>query len=157
MKNSFVPLSACVFSLLTLFGCSSVNSADSKKDNAKTADSANEQSVKPKVIDTADFNKKLVALANADTTGRWPAKFPLPISGAVLPFSRIVAFYGNLYSKRMGILGEIPKDAMFEKLHSEIDKWKKADSLTPVIPALHYIAVSAQGSPGKDGMHRMRM
>ena len=26
-----------------------------------------------------------------------------------------------------------------------------------VIPALHYIAVSAQGSPGKDGKHRMRM
>ena len=46
---------------------------------------------------------------------------------------------------------------MFQKLQGEIDKWKKADSLTPVIPALHYIAVSAQGSPGKDGKHRMRM
>ena len=99
----------------------------------------------------------MLALANSDTTGRWPAKIPFPLPGAIFPFNRVVAFYGNLYSKRMGILGEIPKDSMFKKLQGEIDKWKKADSLTPVIPALHYIAVTAQGSPGKDGKHRMRM
>jgi hypothetical protein len=27
--------------------------------------------------------------------------------------------------------------------------------LTTAIPALHYIAVTAQGSPGRDNMHRM--
>src|SRR5258708_3908124 len=31
------------------------------------------------------------------------------------------------------------------------------DSSTPVIPALHYIAVTAQGAPGKDGKYRLRM
>src|SRR6185295_15123701 len=108
-------------------------------------------------IDTLDYNKKIVALANADTTGRWPVKAPYPLAGAILPFKRIVAFYGNLYSKRMGILGELPKDQMLKKLKEEVANWQAADSTLPVIPALHYIAVSAQGSPGKDGKHRMRM
>ena len=99
----------------------------------------------------------MLALANSDTTGKWPAKTPFPLPGAIFPYNRVVAFYGNLYSKRMGILGEIPRDSMFKKLQGEVAKWQAADSSIPVIPALHYIAVSAQGSPGKDGKHRMRM
>lgn len=108
-------------------------------------------------IDTIEYNKKLKKLSNGDSSGLWPAKFPYPLPGAILPYNRIVAFYGNLYSKNMGILGEIPKNAMLKKLQSEVDKWKAADSSMPVIPALHYIAVTAQGSPGKDGKHRLRM
>lgn len=108
-------------------------------------------------IDTAGYNKSMQQMANGDTTGKWPVKFPYPLPGAILPYYRIVAFYGNLYSKRMGILGEIPKDSMFKKLKYEISRWKAADSSLPVMPALHYIAVSAQGSPGKDAMYRMRM
>lgn len=108
-------------------------------------------------IDTVAYNKILQQIANGDTTGKWPAKAPYPLPGAILPYHRIVAFYGNLYSKRMGILGEIPKDSMFKKLEKEIAKWKAADSSLPILPALHYIAVTAQGSPGADGKHRMRM
>jgi len=108
-------------------------------------------------LDTSLYNKKLAALANHDTTGRWPVKFPYPLPGSILPFTRIVAFYGNLYSKKMGILGELPKNEMLAKLKSEVDKWKAIDTSLPVIPALHYIAVTAQGAPGKDGMHRYRM
>ena len=110
-----------------------------------------------KSIDTVLYDKKLKELANGDTLGNWPQKFPYPLPGALLPFNRIVAFYGNLFSKRMGILGEIPKYEMFKKLQGEVNKWKVADPGTPVIPALHYIAISAQGAPGKDGKHRMRM
>lgn len=56
-------------------------------------------------IDTTDYNKRMLALANNDTTGRWPVKnIPYPLVGAILPYNRIIAFYGNLYSKRMGIL-----------------------------------------------------
>ncbi|MGN6530777.1 MAG: hypothetical protein ACTHK0_03350, partial [Ginsengibacter sp.] len=110
-----------------------------------------------KAIDTALFNKLLLNLANNDTSGKWPAKMPYPLPGAVLPFHRIVAFYGNLYSKKMGILGEIPKNEMLHKLKEEVAYWQSADSSIPVIPALHYIAVTAQGAPGKDGKHRMRM
>jgi hypothetical protein len=35
--------------------------------------------------------------------------------------------------------------------------WQKADSAIEVIPALHYIAVTAQQHPGKGNKHRLRM
>lgn len=108
-------------------------------------------------IDTLDFNKRMVALSNNDTTGRWPVKAPYPLPGALLPYNRIIAYYGNLYSTRMGILGEIPRAEMLRKLQGEVAKWQAADSTVKAIPALHYIAVTAQGAPGKNNMHRMRM
>jgi len=79
------------------------------------------------------------------------------LPGAILPYKRIVAYYGNLYSKQMGILGALPKGEMLEKLKGEVEVWKQADTLLDVIPALHYIAVTAQGSPGKGGKYRLRM
>ena len=109
-----------------------------------------------KPLDTALYNKLMLNLANHDTTGKWPAKAPYPLPGAVLPFHRIVAFYGNLYSKKMGILGELPKNEMLNKLKHEVDNWQAADSSIPVVPALHYIAVTAQGYAGKDGKHRLK-
>lgn len=108
-------------------------------------------------IDTADYNKRMLALANNDTTGRWPVKAPYPLAGAIFPYNRIIAYYGNLYSKRMGILGELPRKEMLKKLQSEVAKWQAADSTVKAIPALHYIAITAQGAPGKDNLHRMRM
>ena len=141
--------------------CNSSQSAPEKglKDSiAKKEDAIEKGKVyQKKTIDTALYNKLMVNLANHDTTGKWPVKTLYPLPGAVLPFHRIVAFYGNLYSKRMGILGELPKNEMLKKLKQEVNYWQAADSSIPVIPALHYIAVTAQGSPGKDGKHRMRM
>ena len=110
------------------------------------------------VLDTASYNKKMLALANGDTTGRWPVmKQPYPLPGAILPDKRIVAFYGNLFSKRMGILGQMPPKEMLAKLDVEVKKWELADPKTPVQPALHYIAVVAQGNGGKDGKFRYQM
>jgi hypothetical protein len=43
----------------------------------------------------------------------------------------------------MGILGEIPRAEMIKKLQV-VAKWQAADSTTTAIPALHYIAVTAQ-------------
>src|ERR1035437_6740398 len=55
------------------------------------------------VFDTLKYDQKLVELANGDSSGRWPVKHqPYPKEGAILPFKRVVAFYGNLNSKRMG-------------------------------------------------------
>ncbi|MFV8374171.1 hypothetical protein [Flavobacterium sp. LB1P62] len=108
-------------------------------------------------IDTVDYNKRMVAMSNNDTTGRWPVKAPYPLPGALLPYNRIIAYYGNLYSTRMGILGELPRNQMIKKLQGEIAKWQAADPTVKTIPALHYIAVTAQGAPGKDNKHRMRM
>ena len=66
------------------------------------------------VLDTAAYDRINRELANNDSTGKWPVKAPYPLPGAVLPYNRIVAFYGNLYSKRMGILGELPKKEMLK-------------------------------------------
>ncbi len=87
---------------------------------------------------------------------KWPAA-PTPLPGSLLPAKRIVAFYGNPLSKKMGVLGEYPVDQMLAKLDETTALWRKADPSTPVQPALHLIAVVAQGAPGRDGMYRLRM
>lgn len=139
----------------------------------------------PKPIDKAAYDKKVNELANNPPppgpttktvtdpkTGKktivtvpakvlppniWPVKAVYPLSGALLPFNRIIAYYGNLYSTRMGVLGQYPEAEMLAKLEGEVKKWEAADPSTPVIPALHYIAVVAQGSAGADGKYRARM
>lgn len=108
-------------------------------------------------LDSAEYNAKIQYMVNGDSSGKWPAAAPLPRAGAILPFKRVIAYYGNLYSTRMGILGELPKPQMFAKLKQEVAAWEKADPNTPVQPALHYIAVTAQGSPGAAGKYRLRM
>lgn len=108
-------------------------------------------------LDTGDYEQRMRHMLNGDSSGKWPAKAPYPRAGAILPYKRIIAYYGNLYSTRMGILGELPKPQMFAKLKQEIRKWEKVDPKTPVQPALHYIAVTAQGSPGANGTYRLRM
>jgi len=87
----------------------------------------------------------------------WPVKTVYPNAGAILPFNRVVAYYGNFYSTKMGALGEYLESEMLQKLEAEVKKWQDADLSTPAIPALHYITVVAQGSPGDDGKYRLRM
>lgn len=153
-----------LFSFLQ-FGCGNVKS---DKQDVQVAASAIEAVAKdsvpvsvpvpaPAVIDTALYQKMLVHMTNGDSSGKWPVNAPIPKEGAILPYKRVIAYYGNLYSTRMGILGELPKDQMLAKLKEEVAKWEKADPTTPVQPALHYIAVTAQGSPGKDGKYKLRM
>lgn len=79
------------------------------------------------------------------------------LPGAVLPHRRIVAFYGNPLSTRMGILGELPPDQMLARLDREVAAWRAADPSTPVQPALHVIAVLAAADSGADGMYRIRL
>jgi hypothetical protein len=90
-----------------------------------------------------------------DTQPDWPTA-PTPLEGSILPARRIVAFYGNPLSRRMGILAEKPVDSMLTRLDREVAAWTAADTTTPVQPALHLIAVVAQGSPGRDGKYRQR-
>ena len=97
--------------------------------------------------------RERAAEEKADAAGAPPA----PLPGAVLPARRIVAFYGNPQSERMGILGELPPDQLLAKLRAEVRAWERADPGTPVVPALHMIAVMAAGDPGPDGMYRVRM
>lgn len=110
------------------------------------------------VKDPNTGEEKVIAVEPKPTPPNlWPVKTVYPNAGALLPFNRIVAYYGNLLSRKMGVLGEYDEEEMLAKLQGEVDKWNKADPSTPVIPALHYIAVVAQGSEGKDGKYRARM
>lgn len=77
--------------------------------------------------------------------------------GAILPDYRIVGYYGNFHSTRMGVLGEYEPEVMLRMLRAEMRKWSYADPDTPVIPAIEYIAVVAQKDAGPDGKYRARM
>ncbi len=134
-----------------------VVSNEKKTAVAATPPTASLPTATTNLFDTADYNKKMLALCNHDTTGKWPVKTAYPLAGALLPYNRIIAYYGNLYSKRMGILGELPREEMIKKLQDEVTKWQEVDPTVKAIPALHYIAVTAQGAPGKDNKHRLRM
>ena len=112
---------AIVISPFLFFVFTNCNQSKSNTAEATVKDSTaiKINSVKKKPItsiDTADYNRRMIALSNKDTTGMWPVKAPYPLPGALLPYHRIIAFYGNLYSKRMGVLGEYPKNEMIEKL-----------------------------------------
>ncbi|HYF10121.1 MAG TPA: hypothetical protein VD967_00760, partial [Candidatus Paceibacterota bacterium] len=115
------------------------------------------------VLDVALYDKLYNALATypsttpSTTVRLWPPKTPHPKAGAILPFRRIVAYYGNFYSKQMGALGKYPTEEMITRLMAEVDKWTAADPTTPAIPAINYIAITAQEAAGKDGKYRLRM
>ena len=110
----------------------------------------------PKSRTMADSISLVAAIRTGFRTPGWPVRTPPLLPGSMLPAKRIVAFYGNPLSKRMGILGEIPYDQMLAKLDSTAAKWRAADPTKPVVPALHLIVSVAQGQPGKDGMYRQR-
>ncbi len=115
---------------------------------------ANAEPTSPRAMTAEEFAR---ARRDSVMNSWWPVKGPDPLPGAILPHKRIVAYYGNPFSKRMGVLGEYPSDSMLKMLDAEVAAWEKADPSTPVQPALHLIAVVAQASPGSDGKYRLRM
>jgi len=165
MLNFKLGIPLAIASFFILNGCTHNARSVSKKEiesPGETVISARDQGqdkAKDAVAtDTQAYNNKLAAIANGDTSGRWPIKTqPYPLKGAILPFKRIVAYYGNMYSKRMGALGEYPPKEMWERLNAEVKAWETIDPATPVQPAIHYIAVVAQGTPMKDGSYCKRM
>jgi hypothetical protein len=108
-------------------------------------------------LDTALYNTLSLRLVHNKPNNKFPVKAPYPLPGAILPFKRVVAYYGNFYSAGMGILGELSPDVMLEQLKTECKRWSYADTAIPVQPALEYIAVTAQRNPGKDATYRLRM
>src|SRR5512142_2661614 len=79
----------------------------------------------------------------------WPTG-PERVSGSLLPENRIVAYYGNPHSKKMGVLGEYPEQEMLSMLDKTVAQWRTADPATPVIPAIHLVTGVAQGDAGSD-------
>jgi len=87
----------------------------------------------------------------------WPVEGPAPLPGAIVPAKRIIAYYGNPLSKRMGALGEYEPKDMIRRLNQQAEEWRKADPATPVQTALHLIVVVAQGDAGPSGKYRTIM
>lgn len=87
----------------------------------------------------------------------WPPAAVYPQGGAILPYKRILAYYGNFYSVHMGILGEYEPEEVLRRLQTTADAWNAADPTTPVQPAIEYIAMVAQADAGRDGMYRAMM
>lgn len=149
MKNTF--------RLLLIVFAASVTSASAqvtvKDTTLKVA--VKDTTLKP-TLDTARYDSLMARMANGDK--RWPVKHaPYPLPGAILPFNRIVAYYGNMYSKNMGALGQYEPVEMRRRLMAEVKAWQAADTLTSVVPALHYICVTAQADAGRNGLHNLRM
>lgn len=90
-------------------------------------------------------------------SGLWPVKTPPLLPGSWLPDHFIVAFYGNPYSKKMGVLGEFPPEIMLKRLRDTVVQWQRAQTSKKAVPALELIVVSAQATPGRDSSFRMRM
>lgn len=118
-------------------------------------------------LDKEEYDRRMRRLAHlpeiaptstTSTPSLWPVTdAPYPLPGAILPFKRILAYYGNFYSKGMGALGQYAAPDMLARLKAEVARWQAADPETPVIPAIHYIASTAQGEPGKEGNYMLRM
>jgi hypothetical protein len=113
-------------------------------DTAATKERADSTAKRPKAGHSAAF---------AVEQG-WYPKMPDFRDGAILPCSRIVAYYGHPSAKRMGVLGEYPKDEMLRRFKVQVEAWRKADPSTPVVPALHMVSVVAQADPGTAGKYR---
>ena len=169
-----------------LAGTSAYSALSAEKFNGASSPALNRGETLPPPLDKEAYDRRLLALAHVATSSPWYNAYilgtttPLSASGqatstterrplwpkraayprdgrALLPFSRIVAYYGNFYSKGMGVLGEYPEEVVLEKLLAEKAAWEAADPATPVVPAIEYIDVTAQESAGKDGKYRLRM
>ena len=102
-----------------------------------------------------DQRSYAAAIRAGDAAGaKWPQVRSAP--GALLPGKRIVAYYGNPHSQKMGVIGEYPEATMLAMWDSTVHAWSIADPATPVVPAIHLVTVVAQGAPGADGMWRRR-
>ncbi|MDP2665741.1 MAG: hypothetical protein Q8P23_03885 [bacterium] len=172
MKKHGAYAGVAVLGIVYFFGYSGLVATEYRSETAILA----ERFIPLPELNKADYNARMLALAHIATTTEtastattsvsvistttpslWPVGAVYPNAGALLPFKRIVAYYGNFYSKGMGVLGEYPTDQLLAMLASTTAKWAVADPSTPVVPAIHYIATVAQAGAGKEGKYILRM
>jgi hypothetical protein len=129
----------------------------STADEAATCMQRRVQDLHTAAADTAAFSGRRVHAGEdprfAIERG-WYPQMPEFQDGSILPCSRVVVYYGNPNSTRMGALGEFPKDDMLRRLRNQVAEWERADPATPVVPGLHMVAVVANDHPGPTGHYR---
>ena len=79
----------------------------------------------------------------------------LAAGGEPLAETQILAYYGNPYASGMGILGELPPEALIEKLKAHAQRYDSLNGQRRVQPALHLVYATAQRKPGPEGLHLM--
>ena len=92
-----------------------LSASDSQSVKAKAGKAAVKKPIKTPVV-RVDSEAKLDSIYNL----RWPVKGPDPLPGSILPDKRIIAYYGNPMSKRMGVLGEYAPDQMLAMLAADV-------------------------------------
>ncbi|HEX6808380.1 MAG TPA: hypothetical protein VF118_10360 [Gemmatimonadaceae bacterium] len=140
---------------IQLASADSLGAADSTHDGAARVHTAGRHHARHTPHHAAPAVAPQPASWHGEVARRALGQAPLP--GSLFPGCRVVAYYGNPFSKRMGILGEINPDSMLARLQRQSDDYLRADSTTPVLPALELIVTVAQGTAGRDGMYRARM
>ena len=97
-KNCFIALLMLFgFFLGVTIGCNK-SKAKENKNVIKKSDSIKKK--KAISIDTSEYNKRMQVFYNSGAWLKLHIKTPYPLPGAVLPYKRVIAFYGNY------ILGE---------------------------------------------------
>jgi hypothetical protein len=152
---TLLPSDSAAADTVTLMDSLLAHSRMARLDSA-ARDSSGGSTAKPRSVAGRPSKRGPFNISPSDSA-RWPVKAPPPLPGSILPEHRIVAFYGNPLSKRMGILGELPPDEMLTRLEKVATEWAAADSGQKVLPALHLIATVAQGYPGPARKYRLQM
>jgi hypothetical protein len=149
--------SLATLSLVALWQLSSCTTESKQTDSSKAGTSITKTSADTDTTADSSETGSITSTRAVSTGDSTLDSLTYAPTGAILPKHRIFAYYGNPHSKKMGALGKYPKEEMLQRLDNEIKNWQKADPATPIQPALHLVATSAQGLPGKDGGYRMRM
>jgi hypothetical protein len=155
---SLTPRVALVAASLGLLAAASLPAcqtrpAEGEKSATGAATDGEAAAATPAPIDTIKI--KAMAMRRDSLKADSIAKKNGQLPGAILPGHRIIAFYGNIRSKGMGILGREPKEQMFRKFEGVLKEWQAADPSIPVQAALHNVTITAQGTAGKDGKWRL--
>ena len=73
--------------------------------------------------------------------------------GSILSRGQILSYYGNPYSRDMGILGELDPDDLIAELEAHSRRYDLLNGPAPVQAALHIVQAVAQPLPGPDGLY----
>src|SRR5262245_22973234 len=98
LQKKYLLIAGVVLALVAvIYGCIQAFAGEPKSSNtvqAATAVATAEEKTPAKrtvatILDTAEYDRRMKAMANGDTSGLWPVKHDYPAAGAILPFNRV--------------------------------------------------------------------
>lgn len=114
----------------------------------------------PAIAPGSDFPPTLRPSGSADEEQPAPTLVPTPEPPppplSLLANHRIVSYYGHPFTPIMGVIGEGPIEAVYERLKQQAAAYAALDSERPVKLAFHFVYGVAQEHPGGDGSYLYR-